>query len=99
MGKSKFGLGLILGIVGGALAGLFLSPKSGQENREAIAKKIEELKKTYKEIDRDKYIKIVNEAIEVVKEERQIPTDSLQKLKDYFIADWNKAVKDQSKKK
>lgn len=137
--KSKFGLGLIVGVIGGALAGIFLSPKSGRENREAVSKKINELKeamdkgelqekvkeifgdvsdrsvKFYNEardevmsrldtlrdraedIDRDKYIKLVNQSIDDLKEKNKLPGDKLKKIKDYFIADWNKLTKSSKK--
>jgi gas vesicle protein len=40
---TKMGLGLVLGLVVGALGGIFLAPKSGKENRDAVAKKWGEL--------------------------------------------------------
>ncbi|MFH0773820.1 MAG: YtxH domain-containing protein [bacterium] len=43
--SSKFGLGLILGTVVGGLAAFFLSPTSGPQNQEMVAKKIKELEK------------------------------------------------------
>src|SRR3989344_5391000 len=42
---SRFGLGVLIGTVLGGLAAFFLSPKSGEENREAVMKKVQQLKK------------------------------------------------------
>lgn len=42
---TKFGLGMIIGLVAGAVAGMFLSPKSGKENRELVGNKLDDLKK------------------------------------------------------
>src|SRR5438046_1089883 len=42
--NSKSGLGLMFGIIIGAIGGVFLAPKSGKENREAVAKKMGEMK-------------------------------------------------------
>lgn len=41
---SKMGLGLILGVILGAIGGIFLAPKSGKENRDIAAKKMGEWK-------------------------------------------------------
>jgi gas vesicle protein len=54
--SSKFGLGLVFGMITGALAGLFLAPKSGKENREAVAKKITELRELLEEKEIDKKV-------------------------------------------
>lgn len=53
--ESRFGAGLLLGAAIGALAALFLSPKSGRENREMVQKKLRELQKFIeeKEIDEE----------------------------------------------
>ena len=54
---SFFGLGLVLGSVLGGLTAFFLSPKSGKENREEVAKKIQELKKLLEEKQIDEIVK------------------------------------------
>ena len=41
---SKMGLGLLIGMVVGAVGGIFLAPKSGKENRDTVAKKLSEMK-------------------------------------------------------
>ncbi len=56
---SKFGLGLLFGTVFGALAGIFLAPKSGKENREAVLKKMKQLKKQIDAMELDKKVKEV----------------------------------------
>lgn len=55
--SSKFGLGVLTGTVIGAVTAFFLSPKSGKENREMVAKKAEELKKLLEEKEIDKKVK------------------------------------------
>lgn len=52
--KSKFGIGLLVGTVLGGIAALFLSPKSGKQNRKEVAKKLNQLKKLLhdKEVDK-----------------------------------------------
>lgn len=45
--KSRFGIGLLLGATLGALAGVFLAPKSGKENREDAMKKWQELQDSW----------------------------------------------------
>jgi gas vesicle protein len=57
--KSKFGLGVLFGTLIGGLTAFFFSPRSGKENREAVAKKIKELKKILKEEKVDEKIKEV----------------------------------------
>lgn len=55
--KSKFGLGILFGTIIGGITALFLSPKTGKENREAVAKKIDELKKILEEEKVDEKVK------------------------------------------
>lgn len=57
--SSRFGLGVLIGTIVGGLAAFFLSPKSGEENREAVVKKIKELKKNIEEMEIDKKVKEV----------------------------------------
>ncbi|MFO0704093.1 MAG: YtxH domain-containing protein [Patescibacteria group bacterium] len=47
--SSNFGLGLMLGAIGGALAALFLTPTTGVENRKKAKELYEELKKQIEE--------------------------------------------------
>jgi len=55
--SSKLGLGLLIGTVLGGLAAFFFSPKSGEENRELVAKKVKQLEKLLKEKEIDKKAK------------------------------------------
>lgn len=55
--KSKFGWGIAIGTVLGGLAAFFLSPNSGKENRELVAKKVKELEKLLEEKNLDKVVK------------------------------------------
>lgn len=47
--SSRFGLGLILGTISGALAGLFLAPKSGKKLRKEATETYEQLRKLFEE--------------------------------------------------
>ena len=55
--NSFFGLGILLGTVIGGLTAFFLSPSSGKENREEVAKKVKELKRLLQEHELDKKVK------------------------------------------
>ena len=57
--KSSFGLGVLFGAVVGGLTAFFLSPKSGKENREDVAKKVQELKKLLEDSHLDERVKEV----------------------------------------
>lgn len=56
---APFGLGVVIGTVLGGLAAFFMSPKSGKENREAVMKKVSELKKDIEKMELDKKVKEV----------------------------------------
>jgi gas vesicle protein len=55
--SSKLGLGILIGTVIGGLAAFFLSPKSGEENREKVTKKIKQLQKLIKDQHIDEKVK------------------------------------------
>lgn len=55
--SSRFGLGILLGMVVGAIAGIFMAPKSGKENKEAVFKKLQQLKKELQDAEIDKKVK------------------------------------------
>ncbi len=55
--SSKFGLGLLFGTVLGGLAALFLTPTTGKQNRELVAKKIRELEELLKDSHIDEKVK------------------------------------------
>jgi len=55
--SSKFGIGLLFGTLLGGLAALFLSPTSGEENREIVAKKVKQLEKLLEDAELDKKVK------------------------------------------
>lgn len=121
---------MVLGAVLGGVAAFFLSPHSGPENREMVAKKLKELRKSLaeaeipekvkeiygevteegiriytaarkelikkidevKEIDWEKYQEIVEEVVDRLKKETNITAERAAKLKDYLIAQWEKAM-------
>ncbi|NTU72754.1 YtxH domain-containing protein [Candidatus Roizmanbacteria bacterium] len=45
----SFGVGLLIGAVAGAVAGILFAPKSGKENREMMAQKAREMKDKFQE--------------------------------------------------
>lgn len=55
--KSGLGLGILIGTVVGGLAAIFLSPKSGKQNRKEVAKKLNQLKKLFHDKDFEKKVK------------------------------------------
>lgn len=54
---SHFGLGLLIGALGGALAGLLYAPKSGKENRKEASKRLKDLQKMFSEKEIEKKAK------------------------------------------
>lgn len=55
--SSKFGLGLLIGTIIGAVSGLFLAPKPGKETRKEVKEKLDQLRKLLKEREVDKRVK------------------------------------------
>lgn len=103
--SSKFGIGLVLGSIIGAVSAFFLSPTSGKENREAAAKKIEELKKFLKEKEIDKKVKEVFDVVtdetkkayatarDWLVEELEVLKDTVEKFdKDEFVKSVEKVI-------
>lgn len=67
--SSKFGIGVLIGTLLGGLAALFLSPTTGEENRELVAIKIKQLEKLLEDAELDKKLKgIFGETTEEVKQ-------------------------------
>lgn len=63
MSKSKFGTGIILGAIGGAIAALLLTPKTGKDNRKILKKKYEELQAFIEEKElKQKVVEVMGEA-------------------------------------
>ena len=52
--SSKFGIGVLIGTLLGGLAALFLSPTTGEENREIVAKKVKQLEKLLEDAELEK---------------------------------------------
>ncbi len=66
--SSKFGIGVLIGTLLGGLAALFLSPTTGEENREIVAKKVKQLEKLLEDAELEKKLKnIFGETTEEVK--------------------------------
>ena len=74
MSAGKFLAGFIVGGAVGALAGLLLAPKSGEETREMIAKTSSEL-----------YGK-TEDSLKEIKEKAEVVVEDLQKKGDELIA-------------
>lgn len=77
--SNKFGLGLAFGAIVGGLAAFFLSPTSGKQNRELVAKKIKELEKLLAESDIEEKVK------EIFGEVTEEATSTYKKAKKEFI--------------
>jgi gas vesicle protein len=85
--SSKLGLGLVLGTLIGGLAAFFFSPKSGEENREMVAKKIKQLEKLLKEKEVDKKVKevfgeVTDEAVKLYNQAKTWLIEDLATLKE-----------------
>jgi len=133
--KSKFGWGLAVGTILGGLSAFFLSPNSGKENRELVAKKVKELEKLLEEknldkvvkdifgevsedaekvflkakkdlikkiaelketidnIDKEKFMSLVDEVVEKVQSEAKHESKEMIKLKEHLMKEWNKMQK------
>jgi gas vesicle protein len=129
---SLFGLGVVIGTVIGAVSAFFLSPTTGEENREVAAKKIKQLKKLLQEheldtkikeifgevteeakafyfkakdelikdladlrekieeIDKEKYLAIVDDLSREMKKEAKFTGKVIDKLHDHLVEDWEK---------
>lgn len=57
--SSKFGVGVLIGTLLGGLAALFLSPTTGEENRELVAIKVKQLEKLLEDAELDKKLKSI----------------------------------------
>ena len=67
--SSKFGIGMLIGTVLGGLAALFLSPTTGEENRELVAIKVKQLEKLLEDAELDKKVQhIFGETTQEVKD-------------------------------
>lgn len=93
--SSNFGFGLILGMLGGALAALFLSPTSGEENRKKAIELYEDLKKKIEEGQWDEKAKelfgdVTEEGKRLYAEVAVEVTARLEQLKDQ-VGDFDKA--------
>lgn len=62
---SKLGLGMVLGAVGGAVAGLFLAPKAGKELRKDAQKLYDQLSKDPEKAVKDIFGKVTDESMDL----------------------------------
>lgn len=91
--KSRFGLGLLIGALGGAL----LAKKYGKETKELyqkavreVQKRLTELRGKVTEIDKEKYLKLVDGVVSDLKKTTKHSAKTLKNLKDNLVSDWNK---------
>lgn len=87
--SSKFGLGVFLGTVAGALAGLFLAPKKGKALRRDFSKTLKELEKLLQDENREKAIKTIfgkvsSDSRSVFKKSKEILAVKLAQLRESF---------------
>lgn len=63
--STKLGLGLIVGAVGGAIAGLFLAPKAGKELRKDAQKLYDEISKNPEAAVKEIFGKVTEESMQL----------------------------------
>lgn len=80
--KSKFGIGLLLGSVAGAIAAIFLTPKTGKESRELALQKLNEF---------ETYLKVNEVDVKVKKIFNDVSEDAKVVYKE-VVADFSKAL-------
>jgi gas vesicle protein len=95
--NSKMGLGLVLGVVLGAIGGVFLAPKSGKENREAAAKRIGEVKELIESGEMKKKIEevfgeISEESVRVYNNALEEVMNRVEKMKTMTAEDYAEVV-------
>lgn len=111
----SFAKGILVGAVAGAVAGVLLAPKSGEETRKDLSKlakdwvertsdfyndalnmvyeKVEALKLAGKRIDEGKYLQMVSEVVEELKNDKHVAADVASRIGSQLKRDWNKLKK------
>jgi gas vesicle protein len=84
---SKLGLGMLLGLAAGAVAGLFLAPKSGKQLRKDVSKKTKEIQKLLEEKDFEEIVKgifgsVNKDSVELLEKAKINLAEKLANLKD-----------------
>lgn len=96
--KSRFGLGLLIGSIVGAITALFVAPKTGRQMRETakkwLAQELEKIKKEVGKIDKRKYQKAVEKVLAKVKKEAKKDVNELDQIKRALMRGWEKVKKD-----
>ncbi|MEO6508372.1 MAG: hypothetical protein ABIO02_00300 [Patescibacteria group bacterium] len=97
--ESKMGLGFIIGIILGAIGGLFLAPKSGKENRDAAAKKFEEMKGMIESGEAQEKIEKIfgdlsDESVRMYNNVREEVIDRVEKMKNMNADDYAAMVQE-----
>lgn len=72
-----------------------------QQSRDELAKRIENARDRWDELDTDKYKELVREAVDQVREKGNFSSDHMNQLKDYLVEDWKTmaTTKDKKRKK
>ena len=79
MAKKKFGLGLAIGAVVDAVAGVLAAPKSGEETRKDLHKKAKDLKEVALE-KTNEAVDVAEDTLEDVKGKASEVNDNLKKV-------------------
>ncbi len=61
-----------------------------KKTKKELIKRLSELKETVENIDREKYEKVVNETVEIIKKEVKKEGKEMEKLKDELLKEWKK---------
>lgn len=108
----SFMKGLVFGALAGAVAGLLLAPKSGEETQkelmdmvnkikdkttdvyqdavEMVNERVADIKEAGSKIDQKKYLSIVNEVLDELKDDGAVASAGLTKLSSQLKRDWKK---------
>ena len=85
--QSNLGLGLFIGMAIGAVAGIFMAPKSGKQNREEAAKKLKDLQKSWESGDLQKQVQdifgdVSDESMKMYKQAQDELTRRMEGMKE-----------------
>lgn len=110
--RSKLGVGLLVGAAVGAVAGLFLAPKSGKKLRADVAKRASEIRRQIEDVDIEKTVTsifddateqsmlVYSRAKDMLSEKLSEVTETISSIdKDKYISAVNDVIKNVGKEK